>query len=104
MEIEINEKRLLSPNKIVLPQGTNENGILDEYIKTTDKNCLEIFTCSICTCLSWDPVCCPVCDKPYCRGCINKYGKNKSCPYGCDNDSYREMTRNEKNFLDKIKI
>ena len=32
MEISKNEKRLLSPNKIVLPIATNENGILDEYI------------------------------------------------------------------------
>ena len=104
MEISKNEKLLLSPNKIIIPTGTNENGILDEYIQTNDKNCLEIFTCSICTCLAWDPVCCPKCDKPYCRGCIIKYGKNKSCPYGCDNDFYREITRNEKNFLNKIKL
>ena len=104
MEISKNEKRLLSPNKIVLPIGTEENGILDEYIQTNDKNCLEIFTCSICSCLAWDPICCPECDKPYCRSCINNYGKNKHCPYGCSNDGYREMTRNEKNFLDKIKI
>ena len=54
MEISKNEKRLLSPNKIVLPIGTEENGILDEYIQTNDKNCLEIFTCSICSCLAWD--------------------------------------------------
>ena len=104
MEIPKNEKRLLSPNKIVIPTATNENGILDEYIQTNDQNCLEIFTCTICTCLAWDPVCCPKCDKPYCRGCIIKYGKNKSCPYGCNNDTFREITRNEKNFLNKIKI
>ena len=104
MEILKNEKRLLSPNKIVLPIGTEENGILDEYIQTSDKNCLEIFTCSICSCLAWDPICCPECDKPYCRSCINNYGKNKHCTYGCSNDGYREITRNEKNFLDKIKI
>ena len=29
MEIPKNEKRLLSPNKIVIPTATNENGILD---------------------------------------------------------------------------
>ena len=104
MENSKNEKRLLSPNKIVLPIATNENGILDEYIQTNDKNCLEIFTCSICSCLAWDPVCCPKCDKPFCRACIIKYGKNKSCPFGCNNDTFREITRNEKNFLDKIKI
>ena len=104
MEIPKNEKRLLSPNKIVIPTATNENGILDEYIQTNDQNCLEIFTCTICTCLAWDPVCCPKCDKPYCRGCIIKYGKNKPCPYGCNNDTFREITRNEKNFLNKIKI
>ena len=104
MEISKNEKRLLSPNKIVLPIATNENGILDEYIQTNDKNCLEIFTCSICSCLAWDPICCPICDKPFCRACIIKYGKNKSCPFGCNNDSFREITRNEKNFLDKIKL
>ena len=104
MEISKNEKRLLSPNKIVLPIATNENGILDEYIQTNDKNCLEIFTCSICSCLAWDPVCCPKCDKPFCRACISKYGKNKSCPFGCDNDFFREITRNEKNFLNKIKL
>ena len=39
MEISKNEKLLLSPNKIVIPTGTNENGILDEYIQTNDKNC-----------------------------------------------------------------
>ena len=104
MEISKNEKNLIVPNKIIIPTGTNDNGILDEYIQTNDKSCLEIFTCSICTCLAWDPVCCPNCDKPFCRGCITKYGKNKSCPYGCNNETYREITRNEKNFLNKIKL
>ena len=71
------DKRLISPNKIILPITANENGILDEYIQTNDKNCLEIFTCSICSCLAWDPVCCPKCDKPFCRACLTKYEKIK---------------------------
>ena len=104
MEIPKKEKRLISPNKLVFPITSNENGILDEYIQTNDKSCLEIFTCSICSCLAWDPVCCPKCDKPFCRACIAKYGKNKSCPFGCENESFREITRNEKNFLNKIKL
>ena len=104
MEILKKEKRTISPNKLVFPITINENGILDEYIQTTDKSCLEIFTCSICSCLAWDPVCCPKCDKPFCRSCIMKYGKNKSCPFGCENESFREITRNEKNFLNKIKL
>ena len=104
MENQKKEKRLISPNKLVFPITTNENGILDEYIQTNDKSCLEIFTCSICSCLAWDPVCCPKCDKPFCRACILKYGKNKSCIFGCENESFREITRNEKNFLDKIKL
>ena len=104
MEILKNEKRSISPNKIVLPIATNENGILDEYIQTSDKNCFEIFTCSICSCLAWDPVFCPKCDKPFCRACILKFGKNKLCPFGCENDFFREITRNEKNYLNKIKL
>ena len=104
MEILKKEKRTISPNKLVFPITINENGILDEYIQTNDKSCLEIFTCSICSCLAWDPVCCPKCDKPFCRSCIMKYGKNKSCPFGCENESFREITRNEKNFLNKIKL
>ncbi len=98
------DKRLISPNKINLPIALNENGILDEYIQTNDKNCLEVFTCSICSCLAWDPVFCPKCDKPFCRACLNKYGKNKKCPFKCDSNTFREITRNEKNYLDKIKI
>ena len=98
------DKRLISPNKIILPIAENENGILDEYIQTNDKNCQEIFTCSICSCLAWDPVCCPKCDKPFCRACLLKYGKNKKCPFKCESYSFREVTRNEKNYLNKIKI
>ena len=104
MEIDKKERLLLSPNKLVFPISANENGILDEYIQTNDKNCLEIFTCSICSCLAWDPVCCPKCDKSFCRACTLKYGKNKSCPFGCENEFFREITRNEKNFLNKIRL
>ena len=99
-----NEKRLISPNKISLPVYDKENGILDEYIQTTDKACQENFTCCICACLAWDPVCCPKCDKPFCRACLAKYGKNKICPFKCEINSFREITRNEKNYLNKIKI
>ena len=102
-KVKVN-KRLISPNKIVLPIKQNENGILEEYIQTNDKNCLEVFTCAICTCLAWDPLCCSKCDKPFCRGCLTKYGKNKKCPFQCDSNSFREMTRNEKNYINKIKI
>ena len=98
------DKRLLSPNKINLPITVNENGILDEYIQSEDKNCIEVFTCAICTCLAWDPVFCTKCDKPFCRACITKYGKNKKCPFKCDSSIFREITRNEKNYLNKIKI
>ena len=98
------DKRLISPNKIILPITPNENGILDEYIQTNDKICQEIFTCSICSCLAWDPECCAKCDKPFCRACLAKYGKNKKCPFKCDSSSFREITRNEKNYLNKIKI
>ena len=98
------DKRLLSPNKINLPITVNENGILDEYIQSDDKNCIEVFTCAICTCLAWDPVFCTKCDKPFCRACITKYGKNKKCPFKCDSSIFREITRNEKNYLNKIKI
>ena len=104
MENSKKEKRLISPNKLIFPISSNEKGILEEYILTNDKNCLEIFTCSICSCLAWDPVCCPKCDKPFCRACTLKNGKNKSCPFGCQNESFREITRNEKNFLNKIKL
>ena len=99
-----NEKRLISPNKISLPIGEKENGVLAEYIRTSDKGCQENFTCSICACLAWDPVFCPKCDKPFCRTCIFKYGKNKVCPFKCEINSYREITRNEKKYLNKIKI
>ena len=104
MEKIKNEKRLISPNKITLPINDKENGILDEYIQTTDKTCQENFTCCICACVAWDPVCCPKCDKPFCRSCIVKYGKNKICPFKCEINSFREITRNEKNYLNKIKI
>ena len=104
MENSKKEKRLISPNKLIFPISSSENGILDEYILTNDKNCLEIFTCSNCSCLAWDPVCCPKCDKPFCRACTIKNGKIKVCPFGCENESYREITRNEKNFINKIKL
>ena len=97
-------KRLISPNKIILPITENENGILDEFIQTNDKNCQEVFTCAICTCLAWEPLCCNKCDKAFCRSCLEKYGKNKKCPFQCDSSTFREMTRNEKNYLNKIKI
>lgn len=98
------EKRSISPNKIVFPINDKENGVLDEYIQTADKSCLENFTCCICACLAWDPVCCPKCDKPFCRACIIKYGKTKLCPFKCEINSFREITRNEKSYLNKIKI
>ena len=104
MDKSKSQKRLISPNKIILPVSDKENGILDDFIQTNDKTCLENFTCCICTCLAWDPVCCPKCDKPFCRSCIAKYGNSKICPFKCEINSFREMTRNEKNYLNKIKI
>ena len=98
------EKKYISPNKIILPLSDNKNGILDEYIQTDDKNCLEIFTCSICQCLVWDPVCCSSCDKPFCRSCRFQYGEKKKCPFKCDTYNLREITRNEKDYLNKISI
>ena len=99
-----NEKRLISPNKITLPVNNKENGILDEYIQTTDKDCQENFTCSVCNCLAWDPIFCPKCDRPFCRACITNYEKSKICPFKCEINSFREITRMEKNYLNKIKI
>jgi hypothetical protein len=90
------DKRLLSPNKINLPITVNENGILDEYIQSDDKNCLEVFTCAICTCLAWDPVFCFKCDKPFCRACITKYGKNKKCPFKCDSALFAKSPETKK--------
>lgn len=104
MDKSKSQKRLISPNKIILPVSDKENGILDDFIQTNDKTCLENFTCCICACLAWDPVCCPKCDKPFCRSCIAKYGNSKICPFKCEINSFREMTRNEKNYLNKIKI
>ena len=104
MEIPKFDKKLISPNKIILPILGKESGILEEYIQTTDKACQELFTCAICSCLAWDPLCCPRCDKPFCRACLIKYGKNKKCPFKCDSYTFREMTRNEKNYLNKIKL
>lgn len=103
MENKIKEKNF-SPNKINIPLSNNESGILDEYIKTNDQNCLDIFTCSICDCLAWDPICCPQCDKIFCRACRLKYGENKICPFKCKSYTFREITRNEKNYLNKINI
>ena len=94
----------ISPNKIKIPQSDGENGIPDEFIQTSDNNCQEIFTCAICVCVAWDPVCCPKCDKIFCRSCRLKYGKNKICPFKCDSYTFREITRNEKNYLNKIFI
>ena len=104
MEKKINENRTISPNKIMLPLSDNENGILDEYIQTDVQDCKETFTCSICICLAWDPVFCPKCDKPFCRSCRLKYGENKICPFKCDSLIFRNITRNEKDYLNKIKI
>ena len=93
-----------SPNKIKIPLSDNENGIPDEFIQTNDNNCQEIFTCAICSCLAWEPVCCPKCDKIFCRSCRLKYGENKICPFKCDSYTFREITRNERDFLNKINL
>lgn len=98
------EKSNISPNKIILPLSGNKNGILDDYIQTNDKNCQEIFTCPICQCLVWDPVCCISCDKSFCRSCRFQYGEKKRCPFKCDTYNLREITRNEKDYLNKISI
>lgn len=102
--INIERYKTISPNKINLPLDEKEKGILDEFIQTDDKNCKDIFTCSICSCLAWDPICCPKCDKIFCRSCRLKYGENKICPFKCDSYSFREITRNERDYLNKIKI
>ena len=104
MERNIKENRTISPNKIILPLSDDENGILDEFIKTDVKDCKETFTCSICICLAWDPVFCPKCDKPFCRSCRLKYGENKICPFKCNSLTFRNITRNEKDYLNKIRI
>ena len=45
----MDKKINISPNKINIPKSENE-GIFDDYIQTTDKECLETFTCQICSC------------------------------------------------------
>ena len=100
----LKEEITYSPNKIKIPLSDNENGISDEYIQTNDKNCQEIFTCAICSCLAWEPVCCSKCDKIFCRSCRLKYGENKICPFKCESYTFREITRNEKDYLNKISI
>ena len=99
----MDKKINISPNKINIPKSENE-GIFDDYIQTTDKECLETFTCQICSCLAWDPVSCPQCDKIFCRSCRLKYGDNKICPFKCNTYNIREMTRNEKGYLNRISI
>ena len=96
--------KTFSPNKINLPLDEKKNGILDEFIQTDDKNCQDTFTCSICSCLAWDPICCSKCDKAFCRSCLFKYGENKMCPFKCDSFTFREITRNERDYLNKIKL
>ena len=92
----------ISPNEIKIPLSDNEKGIPVEFIQTNDQNCLQIFTCEICHFLAWDPVSCPKCDKIFCRSCRNKYGQK--CLFKCDSLTIREITRNEKDYLNKIKI
>ena len=104
MENKLDEKKNISPNKIIIPLSDKESGILDDFIQTNDKNCLEIFTCAICHCLAWDPICCSKCDKAFCRTCRKRYGENKICPFKCDSYTFREITRNEKDYLNKISI
>ena len=104
MKKEREENRAISPNKIILPLSNNKNGILDKFIKTDIEKCKETFTCSICMCLAWDPVFCPKCDKPFCRSCRLQYGENKICPFKCDSFTFRNITRNERDYLNNIKI
>ena len=91
----------ISPNEINIPLSGNEKGIPDEFVQSNDQNCLNIFTCEICNCLAWDPVSCPKCDKIFCRSCRVKYGQK--CHSKCDSFTIREITRNEKDYLNKIK-
>ena len=95
-------ERSYSPNPIILPDP--KNVIKDEDIQTNDNSCVENFTCSICYSLAWDPVFCPKCDNVFCRICRTNYGKFNKCPYRCDAVGFREITRNEMNFLDKINL
>ena len=96
------QKRTYSPNPLRLPDP--QNVIKDEDIQTSDDSCIENFTCSICYSLAWDPVFCPKCDNVFCRICRINYGKFNKCPYRCDCTGFREITRNELTFLDKISL
>ncbi|MCQ2820550.1 MAG: hypothetical protein MJ252_25070, partial [archaeon] len=86
----------------------NTSGLGDEEI--VNKEILEVFSndeiiiCQICLLVLKDPQMCTVCQKSFCKKCIdNWHQKNHSCPNRCENYSFIP-NRILSNALPKLKF
>ena len=96
-------------NKTFSPNKIESYKVSESYnIKTDDNETLQMFICLCCSCLVWEPLICDKCDNYFCKECIKKFivscNNKYKCPLKCKNVRFREMTRTEKKFIDKIKL
>jgi hypothetical protein len=74
-----------------------------DLLNSNFKDMVHDITCQICLSIVYpDPVCCKVCEKMYCKKCIDNWIKNSNrCP---NNHKYKEsqVSRLAKNLLENI--
>lgn len=65
----------------------------------------ELSVCSICTGLVIDPKQCSSCENAFCKICVEGWlKKNNSCPFKCDNPSFKDAGRALKTMINKLML
>jgi len=90
--------KLLS--KIESIQNISEDLIISEFLDLTKE-----FICIICSFIVTDPTTCKICENMFCKKCINEWLKNNTkCPIRCIKFEHKEITKQTKNVMNKIKL
>jgi len=70
----------------------------DIYNKNEAANMKDLLTCPICLNILISPVQCNICNKCFCKMCIDNYANSKNvCPFRCENPLY-----NPNKFVDNV--
>ena len=88
-----------------LPIEEFHGGIDSDLVGQEFSLLIEELICPICEYLVWDAKMCKVCEKSYCKVCINKWllKSTGKCPNRCKYETI-ELSRTIKNLLNKVQI
>ena len=79
----------------------NENTVVDDEAYKVFK---DLVICPICHNILINPMMCMICQKAYCKKCVNEWSKNdEECPTRCKNPNYQKSVE-KNNMLSKLKF